>query len=66
MQQDESPVRKEIPVFAESAKICMNIHRKAPLYWNQSEGTPHKKTKQDEPRSKNAEIYESLIGRVIL
>lgn len=36
------------------------------LYWNQSEGTPHKKTKQEEPRSENADIYESLIGRVIL
>ena len=36
------------------------------LYWNQSEGTPHKKTKQEEPRSENADIYESLIGRVLL
>ena len=36
------------------------------LYWNQSEGTPNKKTKQEEPRSENADIYESLIGRVLL
>lgn len=36
------------------------------LYWNQSEGTPYKKATQEEPRSENADIYESLIGRVLL
>ena len=29
------------------------------LYWNQSEGTPHKKTKQEEPRSENADIIRT-------
>lgn len=40
--------------------------KKTLLYWNQSEGTPHKKAKQEAPPSENAEIYESLIGRVLL